>query len=248
MLQVRERTVHQNIAVINQKSTNTCDVVYAALCPSLPLPLPLSLPCCCVCAACLYLLQVRVFAKLLHLTWLNIPLSTYYTRGTSRELRRDRIRTQSKPIPMSSHSARCPPNVLRIVSQLLHLLQQDIAGHSFLRSQWAIPVSALVCSTLTCRINVSGYNVVVCCTARRAVFVIFNKCKNSTNARYLWWHWAHVLISINGAFCATHAIGSSSLWIDNMIIAAYSYWIFTNRYATRCEFRYYLVFVVNWVT
>lgn len=31
MLQVRERTVHHNIAVINQKSTNTCDVVYAPL-------------------------------------------------------------------------------------------------------------------------------------------------------------------------------------------------------------------------
>lgn len=35
-----------------------------------------------------------------------------------------------------------------------------VDGHSFLRSQWAIPVSALVCSTLTCRINVSGHNVV----------------------------------------------------------------------------------------
>lgn len=75
MLQVRERTVHQNIAVINQKSTNTCDVVYAALSP--PPPLPLHLPPASasgvllrVRAACLYLylLQVRVFAKLLHLT------------------------------------------------------------------------------------------------------------------------------------------------------------------------------------
>lgn len=77
MLQVRERTVHQNIAVINQKSTNTCDVVYAALSPPPPLPLHLSAaPASAsgvllrVRAACLYLylLQVRVFAKLLHLT------------------------------------------------------------------------------------------------------------------------------------------------------------------------------------
>lgn len=74
---------------------------------------------------------------------------------------------------MSSRIARCPLNVLRLVDAVTLAVAE--AGHSFLRSQWAIPVSALVvCSTLTCRINVSGFNVALLLfVAQRAMFVIF---------------------------------------------------------------------------
>lgn len=164
--------------------------------------LPLS--CCCVRAACLYLLQVlQVFAKLLHLTWLNIPLSTYYIPEVPVATASGRW---SQAIPMSSRIARrCPLNVLRLVDAVA--LAVAVAGHSFLWSQWVIPVSALVvCSTLTCRINVSGYNVVVCCTARNVRYFLRQVNKNSTNARYLWWNFDLILISIDGAFNAILAI------------------------------------------
>lgn len=107
---------------------------------------------------------------------------------------------------MSSRIARrCPLNVLRLVDAVA--LAVAVAGHSFLWSQWVIPVSALVvCSTLTCRINVSGYNVVVCCTARNVRYFLQQVNKNSTNARYLWWNFDLVLISIDGAFNAILAI------------------------------------------
>lgn len=149
--------------------------------PLLPQPLPLPLACCCVCAqlVCICICCKYEYSQNYYTwhDWIYRWVHTIPERGTSRELRRDRIRTQSKPIPMSSQSERPLPSKRpsACLTAAAAAIALAIAGHSFLRSQWAIPVSALVCSTLTCRINVSGHNVVFVVRYFQQVQK-FNKC------------------------------------------------------------------------